>query len=70
MQINKCIKESFVVIGKEGSTNEGTGFIQRLWDDANSHFHEVEKLAKRDNKGGLVNKKLWEWQWIRCLPTS
>ena len=36
--INKCCKEHFVVIGKEGSTNDGDGFIQRLWEDANSHF--------------------------------
>ena len=47
MNINKCIKESFVVIGKEGSTNDGAGFIQNLWEDANSHFHEVEQLAKK-----------------------
>ena len=54
MNINKCIKESFVVIGKEGSTNTGKGFIQNLWEDANSHFHEVEKLAKKDDKGNIV----------------
>lgn len=54
MNINKCIKESFVVIGKEGSTNDGAGFIQNLWKDANSHFHEVERLAKKDDKGNIV----------------
>lgn len=54
MEINKVIKESFVVIGKEGSTLEGPGFIQRLWNEANSHFNEVEKLAKRDDKGNLL----------------
>lgn len=37
----KVIKKSFVVIGKEGSTLDGEGFIQKLWDDANSHFGEV-----------------------------
>lgn len=35
MKIEKCTKESFVVIGKEGTTNDGNGFIQKLWDDAN-----------------------------------
>lgn len=30
----KVIKEKFVVIGKEGSTSDGDGFIQKLWDDA------------------------------------
>lgn len=52
--INKCCKEHFVVIGKEGSTNDGDGFIQKLWEDANSHFYEVEQLAKKDENGNLV----------------
>ena len=47
-------KEAFVVIGKEGSTMDGEGFIQKLWDDANSHFAEVSHLAKRDENGNLV----------------
>ena len=54
MEIQKCIKESFAVIGKEGSTSEGEGFIQRLWSDANSHFGEVCALAKRDERGNLI----------------
>ena len=54
MKIEKCIKESFVVIGKEGSTNDGDGFIQNLWEDANGHFHEVEHPAKKDDKGNIV----------------
>ena len=54
MIANRCVKESFVVIGKEGSTDEGEGFIQRLWADANSHFHEVAHLAKKDSDGNLV----------------
>lgn len=54
MEINKCIKESFSVIGKEGSTNDGSGFIQKLWTEANSHFAEVAPLAKKDEKGNLL----------------
>jgi len=54
MQINKCIKETFSVIGKEGSTNDGEGFILKLWEEANTHFHEVEHLAKKDGDGKLV----------------
>lgn len=53
MQVETCVKESFVVIGKEGSTKEGEGFIQKLWDDANSHFEEVQHLAKQDEHGNL-----------------
>lgn len=54
MIINKCTKESFVVIGKEGSTNDGEGFIQKLWEEANSHFNEVEQLAKKDDNGNIA----------------
>ena len=54
MNINKCIKESFVVIGKEGSTKDGEGFIQLLWEDANAHFSEVAALAKKDEQGNLL----------------
>ena len=54
MKVEKCIKESFVVIGKEGSTLEGEGFIQKLWEDANSHFEEVQHLAKKDEHGNLL----------------
>lgn len=54
MKINKCSKESFVVIGKEGSTNDGAGFIQNLWADANGHFEEVAHLAKKDDNGNLA----------------
>ena len=52
--MRKIIKEAFVVIGKEGSTLDDAGFIQKLWNDANSHFSEVEHLAKKDTKGNLV----------------
>jgi hypothetical protein len=54
MEINKCIKESFSVIGKEGSTNDGNGFVKRLWDDANLHFDEIVPLAKKDEAGNLL----------------
>ena len=54
MEVNKCIKESFVVIGKEGSTNDGDGFVQKLWEDANSHFGEVAHLAKKDENGNIA----------------
>lgn len=50
----KMIKKAFVVIGKEGSTLDGEGFIQKLWDAANSHFHEIAHLAKKDENGNIV----------------
>ena len=54
MNIEKCIKPSFSVIGKEGSTVDGQGFIQKLWEDANSHFNEVRSLGKTDETGNLT----------------
>lgn len=54
MKVEKCRKESFVVIGKEGSTKDGNGFIQKLWENANAHFEEVQHLAKKDENGNIV----------------
>lgn len=50
------IKEAFTVIGKEGSTLDGEGFIQKLWQDANAHFDEVAPLARKAQAG-----RLWEF---------
>ena len=50
--MDKVIKEEFVVIGKEGSTLDGEGFIQKLWNDANSHFSEVAHHGKERRKRG------------------
>jgi predicted transcriptional regulator YdeE len=49
MEIKRCRKDSFSIIGKEGSTNDGAGFIMKLWEDADSHFNEVAPLAKKDS---------------------
>ena len=54
MEIKRCEKQAFAVIGKEGSTSEGTGFVERLWNEANGHFSEVEALAKKDTNGRLA----------------
>ena len=54
MNMEKCMKEAFAVIGKEGSTEDGPGFVQNLWTDANTHFAEVAQLAKKDENGSLV----------------
>lgn len=54
MNIEKRIKSSFSVIGKEGATSDGPGFIQKLWEEANVHFGQVQHLAKKDEKGNPV----------------
>lgn len=48
MKTEQIIKPAFAVIGREGSTADGEGFVQRLWAEANAHFDEVSPLAKRD----------------------
>lgn len=53
MKPDRCVKQSFAVIGKQGSTSDGEGFIRRLWEDANGHFSEVASLAKKDTQGNL-----------------
>ena len=53
MEINKCVKESFSVIGKEGSTDDGDGFINRLWAEGTVHLNEVARLGKKDESGRL-----------------
>lgn len=54
MNMEKCMKEAFAVIGKEGSTEDGPGFVQSLWAEANAHFAEVAHRAKKDENGNLV----------------
>ncbi len=47
-------KGSFSVIGKLGSTKDGEGFIQALWQEANSRFEEAAPFAKRTEAGGFA----------------
>ena len=54
MNIKRCMKKSFSVIGKEGSTKDGSDFIKRLWEDANSNFNEVKDIAKKDEDGNIL----------------
>ena len=51
MNIETITKRAFSVLGKEGSTEDGPGFVRKLWADANAHFCEVAHLARRDEKG-------------------
>lgn len=54
MEVRTCIKKQFSVIGIEGSTCQGEGFVTALWAYANSHFEEVAALAKKDREGNLL----------------
>ena len=53
-EVMRCTMPAFSVIGKKGSSNEGEEFVSKLWEDANSHFCEVESLALKDEKGSIL----------------
>jgi len=53
MHIERYRKDAFTVIGKEGSSADGPGFVQRLWEEANTHFSEISHLASRDKNGNI-----------------
>jgi len=52
--MERIIKPAFAVIGMEGSTEDGSGFIQALWEKANGRFGEVAALAKVNADGSLA----------------
>lgn len=54
MKIERCKKESFIVIGKEGATTDGAGFIQKLWDEANSHLEKFRIWHRKMKMGALA----------------
>ena len=54
MELKIVQKDAFSVIGKQGSTADGEGFIARLWQEANEHFSEVMELAKKDPDGSFA----------------
>lgn len=51
MQIEKITKQAFTVVGRQGSTKDGVGFIARLWGEANEHFGEIAPFVKKDENG-------------------
>lgn len=51
--MERIIKPAFAVIGMEGSTADGPGFIAALWEKANSRFPEAAALAKTREDGAL-----------------
>lgn len=51
MNIECCALPTITVVGREGSTHDGPGFIQNLWADANEHFGEIAHLVKRNSDG-------------------
>ena len=51
--MERIIKPAFTVIGMEGSTEDGPGFVAALWAKANARFGEAAPLAKTNPDGSL-----------------
>lgn len=49
--MERWLKPAFSVIGIEGSTEDGPGFIPALWEKANARFSEAAGLAKCSQDG-------------------
>lgn len=54
MSYKRIKKPAFAVIGKQGATADGDGFIARLWEAANAGFNEVAHLAKKNDDGSFA----------------
>ena len=54
MNIERISLPALTVIGIEGSTRDGAGFIQRLWSEANARFGEIAHLVMRHPDGTPV----------------
>lgn len=54
MKLERRTLEAFSVIGIEGDTSMGAGFVGKLWQEANSRFSEVSELAAKDENGALI----------------
>lgn len=55
--MERWIKPGFTVIGREGSTEDGPGFVDKLWTDANWYFREIADLVKMNPDGHMTG--LW-----------
>ncbi len=51
MDIKHMKVESFAVLGLLGSTEDGKGFVQSLWQNVEHRFHEINHLALKDDQG-------------------
>ncbi len=43
-------KEAFAVIGKEGNTHDGEGFIKELWKNVNQDFSQIAPYVLKDDQ--------------------
>ncbi len=53
INISKTRKRILSCNRKRRGDNGRSGFIQKLWDEANSHFGEIAHLAKKDEDGNI-----------------
>ena len=51
LSVERVVRPAFSVMGKEGGSDDGDGFIARLWAEANAGFSEVAPLAVTETGG-------------------
>ena len=51
MEMQPITLPPVTLVGREGSTAEGEGFITRLWSDLEAHFSEIAHLIDPDEAG-------------------
>ena len=70
MKIEEIKLKEFTVIGKEGSTYQDEGIVQKLWQQMNNDFNQIYPLAIKDENGKIdhcwglmsdVEHKLLPW---------
>ena len=57
MKHERCILPAVTVIGREGSSKDGPGFVQKLWKEANAHYPEIAHLTLKAESG--APRGLW-----------
>jgi len=68
MNIKKCLKDEFAVIGKVGKTSDGEDFVNGLWKKANEGVNEIASLVKRDGNGVPVG--FWGLRSAEKMPLA
>ena len=61
MEFQKCTMDAFSVIGKEGASQEGEGFVQKLWQDTNLSLIHISCLE-------CLGRAPSDWAHRRAVP--
>lgn len=54
LEIKECSFESFAVVGLVGTSDEGPGYVDALWQKMNRYGKSIMHLAKKDENGEIM----------------